>query len=92
MMTSNLRENASISKATATSVNRSNGLQRIRRLLKGLLHFRCLSPDCRMILLAPIRDKLPDLAVLVGGDNLAENKDKVLLNPYGVLAVDPGIS
>ena len=36
-----------------------------------------------------MRDKLPDLAVLVGGDNLAENKDKVLLNPYGVLAVNP---
>jgi tungstate transport system substrate-binding protein len=35
-------------------------------------------------------DKLPDLAVLVGGANLAENKDKVLLNPYGVLAVDAG--
>ncbi len=37
-----------------------------------------------------MRDKLPDLAVLVGGANLTENKDKVLLNPYGVLAVDPG--
>ena len=38
-----------------------------------------------------MRDKLPDLAVLVGGANLTENKDKVLLNPYGVLAVDPGM-
>ncbi len=37
-----------------------------------------------------MRDKLPDLAVLVGGANLTENKDKALLNPYGVLAVDPG--
>ncbi len=36
-----------------------------------------------------MRDKLPDLTVLVGGENLAENKDKVLLNPYGVLAVNP---
>jgi tungstate transport system substrate-binding protein len=36
-----------------------------------------------------MRDKLPALAVLVGGDNLAENKDKALLNPYGVLAVAP---
>lgn len=36
-----------------------------------------------------MRDKLPDLAVLVGGENLAENQDKVLLNPYGVLAVNP---
>jgi tungstate transport system substrate-binding protein len=27
-------------------------------------------------------DKLPNLAVLVGGANLAENKDKALLNPY----------
>ncbi len=34
-------------------------------------------------------DKLPDLEILVGGRNLAENKDRVLLNPYGVLAVSP---
>jgi tungstate transport system substrate-binding protein len=34
-------------------------------------------------------DKLPNLDILVGGQNLAENKDKVLLNPYGVLAVNP---
>jgi tungstate transport system substrate-binding protein len=36
-----------------------------------------------------MRDKLPALDVMVGGGNLAENKDKVLLNPYGVLAVNP---
>ncbi|MCC7354943.1 MAG: extracellular solute-binding protein [Anaerolineae bacterium] len=36
-----------------------------------------------------MRDKLPDLVIVVGGNNLAENKDKVLLNPYGVLAVNP---
>ncbi|HSN76360.1 MAG TPA: substrate-binding domain-containing protein, partial [Anaerolineae bacterium] len=36
-----------------------------------------------------MRDALPDLAILVGGKNLAENQDKVLLNPYGVLAVNP---
>jgi tungstate transport system substrate-binding protein len=34
-------------------------------------------------------DKLPDLDILVGGGDLAENKDKILLNPYGVLAVNP---
>jgi hypothetical protein len=34
-------------------------------------------------------DKLPNLEILVGGQNLAENKDKVLLNPYGVLVVNP---
>ena len=34
-------------------------------------------------------DKLPGLEVIVGGGNLAENKDKALLNPYGVLAVNP---
>jgi tungstate transport system substrate-binding protein len=34
-------------------------------------------------------DKLPDLAILVGGNNLAENKDKNLLNPYGIMAVNP---
>jgi tungstate transport system substrate-binding protein len=36
-----------------------------------------------------MRDKLVDLTVLVGGNNLAENKDKNLLNPYGVLVVNP---
>ncbi len=36
-----------------------------------------------------MKDKLPDLAILVGGDNLAENKDKALLNPYAILAVNP---
>ena len=36
-----------------------------------------------------MKDKLPDLVIVVGGNNLAENKDKALLNPYGVLAVDP---
>jgi tungstate transport system substrate-binding protein len=34
-------------------------------------------------------DKLPNLEILVGGQNLAENKDKALLNPYGVLVVNP---
>ena len=38
-----------------------------------------------------MRDVLPDLAILVGGENLAENQDKVLLNPYGVLAVNPDV-
>jgi tungstate transport system substrate-binding protein len=36
-----------------------------------------------------MRDKLPNLVILVGENNLAENKDKTLLNPYGVLAVNP---
>lgn len=36
-----------------------------------------------------MRDKLPNLAILVGGENLAENQDPILLNPYGVLAVNP---
>jgi tungstate transport system substrate-binding protein len=34
-------------------------------------------------------EKLPNLEILVGGQNLAGNKDKVLLNPYGVMAVNP---
>jgi tungstate transport system substrate-binding protein len=33
--------------------------------------------------------KLPNLTIVVGGDNLTENKDPVLLNPYGVLPVNP---
>ena len=36
-----------------------------------------------------MQEKLPNLTILVGGQNLAENKDKALLNPYGVLAVNP---
>jgi tungstate transport system substrate-binding protein len=36
-----------------------------------------------------MRDKLPNLTILVGGENLTDNKDKKLLNPYGVMAVNP---
>lgn len=36
-----------------------------------------------------MKDKLPNLIVVVGGNTIDENKDKTLLNPYGVLAVDP---
>ncbi len=35
------------------------------------------------------KDKLPDLMIILGGNTLAENKDKSLLNPYGVMAVNP---
>ena len=33
--------------------------------------------------------KLPDLKLLVGGANIDANKDKTLLNPYGVIPVNP---
>ena len=36
-----------------------------------------------------MKDKLPDLAVVFGGNTIDENKDKALLNPYGVMAVNP---
>jgi tungstate transport system substrate-binding protein len=36
-----------------------------------------------------IKDKLPNLAVVFGGNTIDENKDKALLNPYGVMAVNP---
>jgi tungstate transport system substrate-binding protein len=36
-----------------------------------------------------MKDKLPNLTIVMGGNTLAENKDKTLLNPYGVIAVDP---
>jgi len=36
-------------------------------------------------------DKLSNLTILVGGSNLAENRDKALLNPYGVMAVNPDV-
>jgi len=36
-------------------------------------------------------DRLPNLVVLVGGANLSENKDEALLNPYGVMAINPDL-
>ncbi len=36
-----------------------------------------------------MQSKLPNLVVVFGGNNLDENKDKNLLNPYGVMAVNP---
>jgi tungstate transport system substrate-binding protein len=36
-----------------------------------------------------MRDKLPNLAILVGGDLIDGNTDKALLNPYGVIPVNP---
>jgi tungstate transport system substrate-binding protein len=35
------------------------------------------------------QSKVPNLAIVFGGQTLAENKDKTLLNPYGVMAVNP---
>jgi len=32
---------------------------------------------------------LPDLAIMVGGESIAENGDSSLLNPYGVIPVNP---
>ena len=36
-------------------------------------------------------DKLPNLTIHVGGSTLDQNQDKALLNPYGVLAVNPEV-
>jgi tungstate transport system substrate-binding protein len=36
-----------------------------------------------------MQDKLPNLAILVGGATIAGNQDKGLLNPYGVIPVNP---
>ena len=36
-----------------------------------------------------MKDKLPNLTIVLGGNTLAENQDKSLLNPYGVMAVNP---
>ncbi|MCL4487104.1 MAG: substrate-binding domain-containing protein [Chloroflexi bacterium] len=35
------------------------------------------------------KDKLPNLVVVLGGNNINENADKTLYNPYGVMAVNP---
>jgi len=36
-----------------------------------------------------MKDKLPNLTILVGGASIKENSDQSLLNPYGVIAVNP---
>ncbi|HEY0736567.1 MAG TPA: substrate-binding domain-containing protein [Herpetosiphonaceae bacterium] len=36
-----------------------------------------------------MRDKLPNLTLLVGGATIAENSDPTLRNPYGVIQVNP---
>ena len=36
-----------------------------------------------------MRSKLPSLTILVGGETINDNKDKGLLNPYGVIPVNP---
>jgi tungstate transport system substrate-binding protein len=34
-------------------------------------------------------EKLPHLGIIFGGHNIEENRDKSLLNPYGIMAVNP---
>ena len=36
-----------------------------------------------------MRDNLPNLVVVVGGESIADNADPALLNPYGVIPVNP---
>ena len=36
-----------------------------------------------------MKDKLPNLMIVIGGTSIKDNADKDLLNPYGVMAVDP---
>src|SRR5690606_2038036 len=36
-----------------------------------------------------MRDRLPDLTILFGGETVAENPDPALQNPYGVIQVNP---
>jgi tungstate transport system substrate-binding protein len=35
------------------------------------------------------RQNLPNLAIMVGGDNIGANADSSLLNPYGIIPVNP---
>ncbi len=39
-----------------------------------------------------MRDNLPNLSVMVGGQTIAENADPAMLNPYGVIPVNPAKS
>jgi tungstate transport system substrate-binding protein len=36
-----------------------------------------------------MRDKLPELAILFGGETIDQNPDTSLRNPYGVIQVNP---
>lgn len=36
-----------------------------------------------------MRDRLPNLTILVGGETIEDNTDTTLFNPYGVIAVNP---
>ncbi|MFN8439703.1 MAG: substrate-binding domain-containing protein [Caldilineaceae bacterium] len=36
-----------------------------------------------------MQDKLPNLVVILGGETIDQNTDKALLNPYGVIPVNP---
>lgn len=36
-----------------------------------------------------MQDKLPNLAIVLGGETIDQNPDKALYNPYGVMAVNP---
>ena len=36
-----------------------------------------------------MKDKLPNLTIVFGGETIDQNPDKVLYNPYGVMAVNP---
>jgi tungstate transport system substrate-binding protein len=36
-----------------------------------------------------MKSRLPGLTVIVGGEEIAQNADPLLLNPYGVIVVNP---
>lgn len=36
-----------------------------------------------------LQDNLPDLTIVVGGETIEDNRDPALLNPYGVIPVNP---
>jgi tungstate transport system substrate-binding protein len=36
-----------------------------------------------------LQESLPNLAIMVGGESIAENTDPMLLNPYGIIPVNP---
>jgi tungstate transport system substrate-binding protein len=36
-----------------------------------------------------MRDRLPNLIILLGGEKIDDNQDRTLLNPYGVIPVNP---
>jgi tungstate transport system substrate-binding protein len=78
-----------------TGITPTTGMKWYKSLGQGMGETLLFSQENQAYTLADrgtylsMRDKLPDLAIIFGGNRIDENKDPILLNQYGVLVVDP---